>query len=107
MTYPHEPLQEGLAPSIELQPSPHHGTAQGKDTYTTLLEQGPKQSSSAGITGAVEDRQSPASSVQRRERWNHPRINIARMAVCFYGFVIMGANDAAYGVKTQRSPYAG
>ncbi|KAI1436475.1 putative MFS transporter [Xylaria sp. CBS 124048] len=32
-----------------------------------------------------------------KERWNRPRGNIPRVASCFYSFVVMGANDAAYG----------
>lgn len=101
MTYPHELLQARRDLPIELQPSLQHEMVQGKDTYIASVEQDSKQSS-PGIQDAVEDHQSPASPVQRQERWNHPRINIARMSVAFYGFVIMGANDAAYGVRTQR-----
>ena len=37
------------------------------------------------------------------QRWNHPRINVGRSLVAFYGLVIMGANDAAYGVSRRRS----
>lgn len=33
------------------------------------------------------------------QQWNHPRINVGRSMVAFYGLVIMGANDAAYGVS--------
>ena len=101
MTYSHEQLQEGHALPIELHPSQQDEMAQGKDTYTTSIEQGPKQSSSPDITGAAIDNQSPAAPVGRQERWNHPRINMARMFVAFYGFVIMGLNDAAYGVRTN------
>ncbi|KAI1817274.1 putative MFS transporter [Poronia punctata] len=32
-----------------------------------------------------------------KERWNHPRTNIPRVGACFYSFLVMGANDAAYG----------
>lgn len=103
MTYTHEPLQQGRDLPVELQPSLQHEKAQGKDTYTASVEQGPKQSENLRIQDASETHQSPASPVQRQERWNHPRTNIARISVCFYGFVIMGANDAAYGVRSQPS----
>lgn len=103
MTSTHEPLQQGRDLTIELQPSLQHEIAQGKDTYTTSVEQGPKQSINLGVQNGSDTHQSPASPVQRQERWNHPRINIARISVCFYGFVIMGLNDAAYGVRSQRS----
>ncbi|SLM40258.1 Major facilitator superfamily domain, general substrate transporter [Lasallia pustulata] len=97
MMYSHEPLQEGHALSIELHLSQQHKIAQGKDTSTTSVEEGPRQSSNPGITGAAIDHQSPTTCVGRQERWNHPRINIARLFAAFYGFVIMGLNDAAYG----------
>ncbi|KAL2866925.1 putative MFS transporter [Aspergillus lucknowensis] len=31
------------------------------------------------------------------ERWNHPRSNIAKTLATFWAFLVMGANDAAYG----------
>lgn len=40
---------------------------------------------------------STASSVV--QRWNHPRSNVSKVAACFWSFVVMGANDAAYGVS--------
>ncbi|TVY59055.1 hypothetical protein LCER1_G000378 [Lachnellula cervina] len=34
------------------------------------------------------------------EKWNRPRINIYRYLATLYSFVIMGMNDAAYGLET-------
>lgn len=31
-------------------------------------------------------------------KWNHPRINMWRFFVTLLSFIIMGANDASYGV---------
>ncbi|KAI1387180.1 MFS general substrate transporter [Hypoxylon trugodes] len=31
------------------------------------------------------------------QRWNYPRKNIPRVASCFWSFIVMGSNDAAYG----------
>ncbi|KAJ6127630.1 hypothetical protein N7523_003242 [Penicillium sp. IBT 18751x] len=31
------------------------------------------------------------------EKWNHPRINVYRSFSTFWSFLVMGANDAAYG----------
>ncbi|KAJ5169242.1 uncharacterized protein N7482_004836 [Penicillium canariense] len=31
------------------------------------------------------------------EKWNHPRINVYRSLATFWSFLVMGANDAAYG----------
>ncbi|KAI0390231.1 hypothetical protein F5Y17DRAFT_79848 [Xylariaceae sp. FL0594] len=38
------------------------------------------------------------SVTEVKERWNRPRTNIPRVGACFYSFLVMGANDAAYGV---------
>ncbi|KAB8260285.1 major facilitator superfamily domain-containing protein [Aspergillus pseudonomiae] len=34
---------------------------------------------------------------KKTERWNHPRSNILKTAATFWSFLVMGANDAAYG----------
>ncbi|KAI6084035.1 MFS general substrate transporter [Hypoxylon rubiginosum] len=39
----------------------------------------------------------PSISAEVVQRWNYPRKNIPRVAACFWTFVVMGANDAAYG----------
>lgn len=33
------------------------------------------------------------------EKWNQPRVNIHRTFATFWAFLVMGANDAAYGVS--------
>ena len=33
------------------------------------------------------------------EKWNQPRVNIHRTFAAFWSFLVMGANDAAYGVS--------
>ncbi|KAJ5463341.1 hypothetical protein N7475_008285, partial [Penicillium sp. IBT 31633x] len=45
---------------------------------------------------------SPQSSCQflDSEKWNHPRSNIAKTLATFFSFLIMGANDSAYGLET-------
>lgn len=44
----------------------------------------------------------PSTTVSVVERWNHPHINVQRTLATFFAFIIMGANDAAYGVcKSQ------
>lgn len=37
------------------------------------------------------------------ERWNKPRINLYRYLAALYSFIIMGMNDAAYGVSSIQS----
>ncbi|KAJ5124902.1 uncharacterized protein N7515_008727 [Penicillium bovifimosum] len=41
------------------------------------------------------DESSPISG-----EWNHPRSNIAKTLATFWSFLIMGANDSAYGLET-------
>ena len=40
-----------------------------------------------------------------QQRWNSPRINAWRTLVACYGLLLMGANDAAYGVSSTSAPY--
>jgi len=35
---------------------------------------------------------------ERAERWNQSRLNVCRTLAAFWSFVVMGSNDAAYGV---------
>lgn len=42
---------------------------------------------------------SPVTVAHVVERWNEPRFNMFRTFATFWSFVIMGANDAAYGVS--------
>ncbi|KZF19392.1 MFS transporter [Xylona heveae TC161] len=50
-------------------------------------------------TGHVDhnDPEPPTNFVRARQRWNHPKSNISRVFSTFWSFVVMGANDAAYG----------
>ncbi|KAI1160299.1 putative MFS transporter [Nemania serpens] len=82
------------------QPQPNGGAG------TTLTEKEPPYLSSTSTTqrassdeekqNAGVDSSSPAGE-KDKERWNFPRTNIRRVGACFYSFIIMGANDAAYG----------
>lgn len=44
----------------------------------------------------------PATAAEPLQSWNSPRSNIPRVGSCFFSFVVMGSNDAAYGVSTPR-----
>ena len=44
---------------------------------------------------------SPSVAFEELPRWNSPRINAYRTAATFWSFIIMGMNDAAYGVSTR------
>lgn len=57
----------------------------------------------------VETLPQPSTVVSVVERWNHPKVNIFRTCATLFAFMIMGANDAAYGVGslTTLSPGTG
>lgn len=38
-----------------------------------------------------------ANTIPQLQRWNHPRVNVFRVLSTFWCFIILGANDAAYG----------
>lgn len=41
----------------------------------------------------------PTTAVaEKRDRWNSPRVNLYRTSAAFFAFLLMGMNDAAYGV---------
>jgi len=44
---------------------------------------------------------SRGATPEQLEQWNNPKINIYRYLATLYTFVIMGMNDAAYGVCLQ------
>jgi hypothetical protein len=42
---------------------------------------------------------SPTTATDEIQKWNYPRKNMFRTFAAFWGFIIMGANDAAVGVR--------
>jgi hypothetical protein len=78
--------------NIELQPV---GPAALRDQGRTL---GGKTSSNID---PVEFLPQPSTTVSVVERWNHPDVNIYRTFATLFAFMIMGANDAAYGVSSR------
>ncbi|KAJ5365002.1 Major facilitator superfamily domain general substrate transporter [Penicillium concentricum] len=42
----------------------------------------------------------PAEGFPLLEKWNQPRVNIYRTFATFWSFLVMGANDAAYGLES-------
>jgi hypothetical protein len=90
--------------SVELQDVSIHfkqpsKTYQPNSTRTSLniqkvrsLKEDPQQDD------PVQNLPSPTTASEKLERWNHPRTNLFRTLAAFWGFVVMGSNDAAYGV---------
>jgi hypothetical protein len=52
-----------------------------------------------GHPDSVDDLPRPGTATSVVQRWNYPRSNVPKVAACFWSFVVMGANDAAYGVS--------
>ena len=46
------------------------------------------------------DERSPIGE-EELQTWNHPSVNFWRTCAAFWCFIVMGANDAAYGVSTS------
>ncbi|KAB8071885.1 major facilitator superfamily domain-containing protein [Aspergillus leporis] len=44
--------------------------------------------------------QEPTRVFHQAERWNHPRSNILKTAATYWSFLVMGMNDAAYGLES-------
>jgi hypothetical protein len=42
----------------------------------------------------------PSTTVSVVERWNHPMVNVYRTFSILFAFILMGANDAVYGVSS-------
>lgn len=50
----------------------------------------------------IDSSDGPPGAFPALEKWNSPRINIYRSFSTFWSFLVMGANDAAYGVSFQK-----
>lgn len=42
--------------------------------------------------------QSPVSTINRKEQWNNPRINMFKLSAAFFGFFMLGLKDSMLGV---------
>ncbi|KAI1100071.1 MFS general substrate transporter [Jackrogersella minutella] len=87
---------------LELEPVYLSSPFPKQDTPVDIADRGPsRRASSKNDNNVLEQDTSPlpppviASDVV--QRWNYPRKNIPRVASCFWSFIVMGSNDAAYG----------
>lgn len=53
---------------------------------------------------SLDSSEEPTQVFHEAERWNYPRSNVFKTLATFWSFLVMGMNDAAYGVS-DRSPY--
>jgi hypothetical protein len=65
---------------------------QSHDASITLEALPREVSRTESVTGDTD-------SFRALEKWNQPRINVYRSFSTFWSFLVMGANDAAYGVS--------
>ncbi|KAG6013515.1 hypothetical protein E4U54_006640 [Claviceps lovelessii] len=91
------------SPAIQLNPLPAEPNGkQPRQTtksascrpQTAYVPEAPDHVSDAHAASAV-------ASTERAERWNDPSGNMARVAATFLTFLVMGANDAAYGLESH------
>ena len=77
--------------AIDRTPGVYHS---GDSISSQTVEERPKQN----IDGGGEEFQIPMTPDGSLQRWNDSRINIYRYLGANFSFIIMGMNDAAYGV---------
>lgn len=51
------------------------------------------------VDDTKEQVEAPIIENDEREQWNNPRINMYRYLSTIFAFIVMGMNDAAYGVS--------
>ena len=56
------------------------------------------ESKDATIHATPEEPKDTPLEAPTQQQWNHPRINVWRVLAACYGLLMMGMNDAAYGV---------
>lgn len=91
---------------LEMQPQPpaHLKTSQveptpsSKDIPLAKVGTGPDGGLSVGIDG---EPSVPATAVPAAQKWNSSRLNVYKVLITFFSFIILGANDAAYGVSSD------
>lgn len=66
-----------------------------EDSIIPTVDNGEKSPIESG--DAKEEDESPGTP-EVLEQWNNPRINLYRYLATIYSFIILGMNDAAYGV---------
>jgi hypothetical protein len=54
--------------------------------------------------GGEEDLQDSITQTPDLEIWNKPKVNKYRYLATLYTFIVMGMNDAAYGVRYNSKP---
>lgn len=95
-----------LTGTIELEPEARNFATSSKEqglntTSNTTTTQDVRMEREPETFSADRESQHEPSAVVAHalEKWNEPSANISRLFATFWAFVVMGANDAAYGVS--------
>jgi hypothetical protein len=84
---------------VQLKKSQAHGTNLSKQK---AAEEGRSSSEVQEATSTVEEPERPpegAIVVEAIQSWNRPRRNVYRVFAAFFAFIVLGMNDASYGVS--------
>jgi hypothetical protein len=63
------------------------------------ITSGPAEDEPKQVIEDTKEVESPLTEGAVLERWNSPKINLWRYLAANYCFILMGMNDAAYGVS--------
>lgn len=78
-------------------PASANKLSQACSIHDLSIEESRQSQHSRPSDDPVENLPSPITVSEKVQRWNHPRINLLRTLAAFWGFVVMGMNDSAYG----------
>ncbi|KAI1452240.1 MFS general substrate transporter [Annulohypoxylon moriforme] len=87
---------------MEMEPVYMSSPFPNQDSKTDTPARGPSRQTSSRHSNTTFNQDTtslpPPNMVSEvMQRWNYPRKNIPRVASCFWSFIVMGSNDAAYG----------
>ncbi|KAK9780078.1 putative Major facilitator superfamily domain-containing protein [Seiridium cardinale] len=84
---------------IEMEPVRLAPSSKSTKIASSPLPQELLRNDELAAAAAVEDDELPPPSTASSivQRWNYPRSNMPKVAACFWSFIVIGANDAAYG----------
>jgi len=82
------------------EPGPAHAPKSPPTHFTRVLGSNDEDDGSSQVVDRNESLPTPTSAnLEVVERWNSSKGNMARTFAAFWGFVVMGMNDATYGVS--------
>lgn len=95
------PIMASTTTVIELEPivSANHSNRERKDQLDLFPVNNSNGSLNRRLSAANESLAHRNSFAEQVQKWNSPRINVYRLFSAFWGFILMGANDAVIGVR--------